>query len=193
MKKLLSILFFLAAATEGFAQQAPATFYGVDFSLAKICGADETDAEFLLAFTKINDLFLSESKKYDVSRFLRLPAVRKEITVAKRSTKAAIRTEEYVDAHNLCCDDPAYDCAERIEALVAGYDLPQTEGKGVVIVANMLDKTHAFGNFYFVAFDIATRRVESCVLTDGKPGGFGLRNYWANAVLQSMKAYYRLK
>lgn len=194
MKKLLSILFFLsAAAAEGFAQQAPATFYGVDFSLVKVCGADETDAEFLLAFTKINDLFITESKKYDVAKYMRQPVGRKELSVAKQATRNALQSADAVDAHTLLYEDPNYDCREQIACQIAGYDLPQTGGKGIVVIANMLDKSHGFGNFYFVQFDIVTRQITSCVRMDGKPGGFGLRNFWANALLQSMKACYRLK
>lgn len=40
------------------------SFYGVDFTYAKVYGADETAHQFLDAFIRINDLFESEPKAY---------------------------------------------------------------------------------------------------------------------------------
>lgn len=194
MKKRLLLLCFLIIGTmNAFAQKTPVVFYGVDFSLVKVCGADESDTEFVFAFNKINDLFISESQKYDVARFMRLPITQKELSVAKRATKNAIGISDSENEHTLLYEDPDYDCAPQIEAQVAGYELPQAEGRGVVIVANLLDKRDSRGSFYFVVFDIASRKVESCIPAAGKPGGFGLRNYWANALYQAMKSYYKYK
>lgn len=194
MKKRLLLLCFLIIGTmNAFAQKAPVVFYGVDFSLVKVCGADESDTEFLFAFNKINDLFISEGQKYDVAKFMRLPITTKELAVAKRATKNAIPVSEDGNEHRLLYEDPNYDCLPQIETQIAGYELPQTEGRGAVIVANLLDKRDSRGSFYFVVFDIASRKVESCIPAAGKPGGFGLRNYWANALYQAMKAYYKYK
>ncbi len=197
MKKQLLFLCLLVIVTmNAFAQKTPVVFYGVDFSLVKVCGADESDTEFVFAFNKINDLFISESQKYDVARYMRLPITQKELSVAKRATKKAIGTAGTAssdDEHRLLYEDPDYDCAPQVESQVAGYELPQTEGRGAVIIANLLDKRNSRGSFYFVTFDIASRKVESCTPAVGKPGGFGLRNYWANALYQAMKSYYKYK
>lgn len=92
MKKRLLLLCFLIIGTmNAFAQKTPVVFYGVDFSLVKVCGADESDTEFLFAFNKINDLFISEGQKYDVAKFMRLPITTKELAVAKRATKMPSR------------------------------------------------------------------------------------------------------
>lgn len=116
MKKRLLLLCFLIIGTmNAFAQKTPVVFYGVDFSLVKVCGADESDTEFLFAFNKINDLFISEGQKYDVAKFMRLPITTKELAVAKRATKNAIPVSEDGNEHRLLYEDPNYDCLPQIE------------------------------------------------------------------------------
>lgn len=196
MKKRLLLLCFLIIGTmNAFAQKIPVVFYGVDFSLVKVCGTGESDAEFLAAFNEINNLFFSQFEKYNVAKYTRRPVKKLEIAVAKQAMKEAFGIAAYEETHQLLLLDEteAYDCRDLIEAHIAGYKLPLNEGPGLVFIANKLDKSQAYGSFYFVVFDIASRKVESCIPAAGKPGGFGLRNYWANALYQAMKAYYKYK
>lgn len=46
-------------------------FYGVDYSQVKIFGADESPAQFKDAFRRINELFITEAKKYNVGKQLK--------------------------------------------------------------------------------------------------------------------------
>jgi len=196
MKKIIFLFSLITICSANCFAQKTAVFYGVDFSLVKVCGANESDAEFALAFERINDLFISQSDKYDIGKSARLTLTKKEIAVAKQAMRVALKggdTSQSLETHDLLYEDPAYDCRDQIDAQIAGYQLAQTEGLGLVIIANMLDKAHDRGSFYFVTFDIASRNVETCIRAEGKPGGFGLRNFWAGSLHKAMKNYYKRK
>ena len=45
------------------------TFYGVDYSLVRVYGASESPTQFRNAFTEINELFITQPKKFDISKF----------------------------------------------------------------------------------------------------------------------------
>jgi hypothetical protein len=66
--------------------------------------------------------------------------------------------------------------------IVRNYELPQTEGTGIVMIANFLDKPNARATYDIVVFDIATRKILQEKEVIGEAGGFGLRNYWARTV-----------
>lgn len=192
MKKLLFTLFLtVICSTTGFAQTS-AIFYGVDYSFVKVRGADESHAAFVQAFERINDLFISQGEKFNVAKYTRQPITGLHIEVAKRATNTALDAIS-TGGQTLLTTDANYDCREQIDAQIANYELPQKEGTGVVIIANLLDKSNDRGSYYFVYFDITSRKVNSCIQTEGKPGGFGLRNYWANSLYLAMKKYYKHK
>ena len=74
MKKLILFL-FLSTSLFCFGQGKSALkdiqsikFYGVDYSQVKIFGADESPAQFKDAFRRINELFITEAKKYNVGK-----------------------------------------------------------------------------------------------------------------------------
>ena len=81
MKKLILFL-FLSTSLFCFGQGKSALkdiqsikFYGVDYSQAKVFGADESPIQFKDAFRRINELFITEAKKYNVGKQLK-----KEVT-----------------------------------------------------------------------------------------------------------------
>lgn len=186
MKKLLLSLCLVAICSMNAFAQTPAIFYGVDFSQVKTYGADESQAEFATAFGRINDLFLAEPEKYDVGKFTHLPIARYELNVGKQATQAA-----FDQPYELYTVDPTYDCHGQIEGMIADYTLPQTEGLGIVMVANLLDKSIGRGFYYLVMFDIASRQITNCTRIEGKASGFGLRNFWANSLYLGLKAHSR--
>lgn len=191
MKKcLLTILFgtasfFSASATE------PVTFYGVDFTLSRVYGADESIAKFREAFSGINGLFVSEEEKYDVAALTREEVASNRISVARKSSDEHFSTADVADVFYL--DEADYDCRDSVAGLLRRYELPEGGGRGMVMVANLLDKAHGVGDFYLVIFDIGSREIESCCRISGRAGGFGLRNYWANAVRLALKQYPRIR
>ena len=74
MKQLMVLMFLFLASFVNAQDKAnlkdieELTFFGVDFSMAKVYGADETTGQFKDAFYGINTLFQREPKKYDLDK-----------------------------------------------------------------------------------------------------------------------------
>ncbi len=189
-KSLLTIIFGLACCFSVLASE-PLTFYGVDFSLAKVYGADESRDAFGKAFSDINQLFISQESKYDVACLTGEEVTSKRISVACKSTKHHFMVADSIAVFFL--EDPEYDCRAEIDALLKSYELPTAGRSGMVMIANLLNKAHGEADFYVVIFDTQSREMTSCYHVWGHAGGFGLRNYWANAVRLALKQYPKVK
>lgn len=156
-------------------------YYGIDFSKTKTFGAAETGAQFKDAFTRINTLVIAEWPKYDPGKFLYKNIVLQDISVTtlvnNEINPSDIETTS--SGYRLTDDD--------IAGMVRRYDLKESEGTGLVIIGELLEKSTYLGGFYVVYFDIASREVLSSRQIIGKARGFGLRNYWAGALYNAMK------
>lgn len=60
--------------------------------------------------------------------------------------------------------------------------------QGLVLIATTLDKGNGIGYYTAVLFDPATQEVILQMDMAGKPGGFGLRNYWAGSVYNASRS-----
>ncbi len=157
------------------------TFYGVDFSHAKVYGASEEPYQFRYAFEGINDLFISEPKKYNPSKFLKKP-VNGMFVKEAQSRAGKINEEELKTTNEMYKID-----SETLENIVKDFSIEQNEGVGLMIVGELLNKANKRGYFHVVFFDIKTRDLIDTWSANGKGGGFGLRNYWAHSVLDVLK------
>lgn len=175
MKKTLLVLLCMISAIALNAQTSKSTnyVYGVDYTHAKVFAADESIADFTKAFEGINMLLLSESDKYDFTRVLGKTA---NIVIEPIMKITAI-----ADYDNMMTLSNIYDEPNTAE-IVKNYELPQTEGTGIVMIAKFLDKPNARATYDIVVFDIATRKILQEKEVIGEAGGFGLRNYWARTV-----------
>ena len=169
MKKLLSIALCLIAVS-GFAQKGKtkmaADFYGVDYSCVSVVGANEQPAEFIKAFEAINRLFLIDILSTNVEQANEALGGLAAEQFTPRSTKA--------------------DIAAQLPGILARYD-NGSGNKGLVLIATTLDKGNGIGYYTAVLFDPATQEVILQMDMAGKPGGFGLRNYWAGSVYNALK------
>lgn len=175
MKKTLLFLFCTICSIALNAQRSESKVYtyGVDFTHAKVFGAKESVDDFAKAFYDINMLLVTEADKYDFSRVVKQPvyiAIEPMLNITSEATYDNMKTLSNI------YDEP--NCAEIIE----NYELPQTEGTGIVIIAKLLDKPNACATYDLVVFDIATRNILTKKETVGDAEGFGLRNYWARSV-----------
>ena len=148
------------------------TFYGVDFSQVNIVGDDAPDSQYLQAFRRINDLFVTEPEKSDLARydFEMVAAINAATDLSRaRPMQATLLDKESLAAHI--------------------SRLPVTgDGVGLIIIADCLDKTRETGYFHILFFDRATRSVIAQASLSGKARGFGLRNHWARAMLNSIRS-----
>ena len=154
-------------------------FYGVDFTNTKICLATESEDEFREAFLKINSLLLEEQGKYDLGRALKAD-VAIDISAIWKLTEDADLSKMKITSTNYPEPDHA--------AIVKAYELAETEGTGIVFIAELLNKPAAEGTYTVVKFDIESREILESRKVSTMAGGFGLRNYWANTVYKTIKA-----
>ena len=180
MKKTLLFLFCMISSLVLNAQknEIKTYAYGVDFTHAKVFAAKESVEDFAKAFYDINMLLVRESDKYDFSRVVKQPVYLVMEPMLKVTSEASY--DDIVTLSNMC-DEP--DCAE----IIKNYELPQTEGIGIVIIAKMLDKPKACAIYDMVLFDIATRDILKKKEVVGDAEGFGLRNYWARSVYNVLR------
>ena len=180
MKKLLLIIACVLSFTTLFAQNSTKYYvYGIDFSHAKVFAAEESVEQFSNAFQAINLLLVTEAEKYD---FYELIGRRPKVVIDPMMKLLA--DCDYADLKTYEKDFPEIDYA----ACVNNYQLPQTEGVGVIMIAKLLDKPLACAYYTLIKFDIATREIISQDDVLGKARGFGLRNYWAGSVYQVIKS-----
>lgn len=175
MKKLLFIIACIFSISILHAKDIKTCYvYGVDFTHAKVYAAEESVEQFAQAFEGINMLLITEPEKYDFS--FMLDSYR--TTLSLDPMMKLLSSCDYSDLKTYNREFPEIDCAQCVKS----YDLPQTEGMGVVLIAKMLDKPNRLAIYNVVLFDIATREIIAQDEVAGYAEGFGLRNYWARTV-----------
>lgn len=191
MKKLLSLILTCLVLTS-FAQKAEdlfnndvrVTYLGIDYSHVKLIGDFAHFFRFGERsswqikhnyFPAWNDLVLNEREKYDVRGMLRRDEIFYDIDMISRLNDSAALDEMEAYSH------PHY-MPDDITRFVAGYDSLKGSGIGIVFIAESLSKTDDEAYFHFVAFNMSTKEVLIQQRLRGEPGGFGIRNYWANAL-----------
>lgn len=188
MKPSILFVFFLmltsitkAQTSEGYADITNLCNYGIDFSLAKVYGAKETPVQFVNAFNEINQLLLSEPKKYDIAK-----ALGKRIVDINLSQVETINNSVIKD--KLITYDNSYTVSEdQLIQLISHFDTGDYNGYGVLFVAGLLDKSDNRGTYTVVIFNTKTKQIIKSQEISGKASGFGLRNYWAGSVYKAIK------
>lgn len=187
MKKLILFL-FLSTSLFCFGQGKSALkdvqsikFYGVDYSQVKVFGADESPLQFKDAFRRINELFITEAKKYNVGKQLK-----KEVT--EISLDAVNQVNRNINESELMTTKTEYSLdKEQIKTAIEALPIQKTPGVGMVFVAQFLDKSKNRGTYEVVFFNTETKEIIEEWITEGKAGGFGLRNYWAGSIHSVLK------
>lgn len=157
------------------------SFYGVDFTYAKVYGADETAHQFLDAFIRINDLFESEPKTYSSTKAFGVRSDELFNRQVKQDVDNIPRSELFTDDNKYAVTDAD------IDEVVAKIEKQGDSQYGAVIVAGLLNKTANHGTFTFVVFEQDTKEIIFQQEATGKARGFGLRNFWAGALRGAMK------
>tara|TARA_Y100000782_G_scaffold115244_1_gene156178 strand:+ start:1745 stop:2371 length:627 start_codon:yes stop_codon:yes gene_type:complete len=201
MKKVKLVLIALLLGTLSYAQTAADFFNqssgytvawkGVDYTHVKILGdfggrsAEQVKNEF---FESWNYVVLEESEKYNWAEALRTPNLKNDVGMIMEKNKEAVTDDMVVYSA------PEYS-EEDIQGFVKEYT-PTEEGEiGVVLIAEAYNKLKPEGQYAFVVYNTKTLEVLMQQKVTGKPGGFGLRNYWAatiyNVLEKVEKNYYK--
>lgn len=157
------------------------TFYGVNFSLAKVYAADESAQEFKHAFRAINELFQREPQKYDIAKAFDV----ENTTTSLSETLAQI---DQIDASKLFTQSDNYVLThEEITSFIQKFNTGTDKGYGAIMVAGLLNKGRNTATYTVVVFNIETKEIEFQYQITSKAKGFGLRNFWAGSVYATLK------
>ena len=187
MKKLL-FLAFIAVSTLCFSQTydlktvESVKFFGVDYSLVKVYGANETAEQFHYIFERINDLIVDEVEKYNPSPLLK----KKVYAISVNEVNEKIQK---MDISNIITSEKNVSLTrEDLQKAVQSLAIEPEEGVGVVFVGELLSKTNDMGYYHIVFFDMENKQIIETYKGQGKSGGFGLRNYWASTIYKMIKS-----
>lgn len=121
-------------------------------------------------------MFITEAKKYDVSKKLK-------VRVNEISLDAVNQVNEAIDPQELMTTNASYMLSEdQIKQIVNALPIQKKPGIGLVIIAKLLNKAEAYGSYQVVFFNTETKEIIQDWATGGKARGFGLRNYWAGSI-----------
>lgn len=169
------------------------TFYGVNYSRCHTYGWGQDPNQTIKALSEISGLFISEMSKYDLAKFLGKKVNNMDVDVSIKQTlaKDPSTLETYKLEERLSVDT--------IQAVIKGLELKDTTGYGLMIFGDFLSKKDQMGIYQYVFFDVATREIVEKWEAEGAAGGFGLRNYWAKSLYNTLrtphftKLYYRVR
>lgn len=167
----------------------PVVWLGIDYShvqlvgdMAQFGGAGMKGAKDVrdLYVPAWNRLILSESSKYDISGMLRKDGVEYDIDMIS-AVNAAAALEDMEKTKAIIYTE------EDLKRFVEFYDVHDKAGIGVLLVAESLNKFQEEAAFHFVAISLPSKTLLFHDRIQGKPRGFGLRNYWAGAIYDVVK------
>ncbi|MGI4862374.1 MAG: hypothetical protein ACRYFZ_00510 [Janthinobacterium lividum] len=189
----------LAASAQSFGEflsnpALPITFMGADFSMVRYYGPPLTvdEGEMKVQFTKINELLVKESAKYDLDEALR----RKVPT--QYAIYIAEAANQQLDPATIIVPSgtpprPAF-TVQTVQNLVGHYDYPAgTAGVGLVFVVEEIDKLKEQEIFWVTFVDLGTKQMLYTEKMGGTGNGFGYRNHWAHGLndgIKTMKSHY---
>lgn len=165
------------------ASDTKVTWLGIDFSNVKLIGDFEGKNPIEIKerfFPAWNRLILDEREKYDIRGMLRKEKLGYNLDmISSINAKAPAEELEVYDA-------VTYEKAD-IQKFVSKYKPEDKSGIGIVFVAEALNKSANEGWFHVVAINLSNNQILMHERMNGKPKGFGLRNYWAGAVYNIIK------
>lgn len=165
------------------------TWLGIDFSHVKLIGDFNQFAEWGTQgvesvrnnyFPSWNDLVYKEYKKYDVAGMFR-----KENMVLNTDFIYALNKKAPLEEMETK-SDPDY-TEEDIQKFIQSYDFKEKEGLGILLVAESMNKYKEYAKYHFVVINMTNNKILLHELFTEKPGGFGLRNYWAKTFYNVVK------
>jgi hypothetical protein len=197
MKKifLLGLIFstyFLQAQTiqDFFADKAgTVTWLGIDYSHVKLAGEftqfkdagpispEEIRDKYFPAW---NTLMIQEASKYDFKGMFMLSALPSDLGLVT-AVNAAADPGMMKDGNlnKFTCQD--------ISGFIKNYALDGKEGLGIVLIADILNKTAESAGYFVTVFNMKSKEVLLCEYVTEKAGGIGIRNYWAGSLYNMVK------
>jgi hypothetical protein len=188
---MLALIGFSSVSAQGEQTVKMATdivYYGIDFTRLTVIGEEVYDPNEYINryFMGWNGVVRNEREKYKIGEVFKKANVEYDLEMidplnAARDPKTIIGTK------------PITITEEDIVSIVKDYDMSQTEGVGLVIIAENFNKMAQEGTMWVVFFDINTNTILMAHHMSAKPMGFGVKNFWIRTVynvLQDCKSQY---
>lgn len=155
------------------------TWYGIDYTRTEMIGTF-ADKDLHDYFRGWNTLILVESEKYNVAAALQRDKVNVDVTSVTRLNDLSVP-----DIRSIPSDSTLG--KSDIAVMVAAYEGTESEGLGIVFIAERYYKARKEGTHIVVIFDIATKKVLISQRYTTAPDGIGIRNYWAPSIRTAIK------
>ncbi|MDR2038339.1 MAG: hypothetical protein LBQ60_10500 [Bacteroidales bacterium] len=161
----------------------PVVWCGIDFTSAKFVNVQETAEQVKGVLNPINTLIITESKKYDVPKFFKKKQVFFELSlVQERNGK--------IEPDHLISYNPNHLSYEDLQKVTTAYKGVSDKAEtGLIFIVENCDKASMSASVYVCFFDIKTGDIIYYTRKEGKPKGFGLRNFWAYSFYSIMKSW----
>jgi len=175
---------FAQAFKDIFDPQVPITYLGIDFTHVKVFGHQDSEVKDLVdrQFSAINQVVLNEPKKYDLKKAFKRDSIPNDLTFVTEKNKTivdtAIASKDLTNVFHLSNGDVA--------SIVKGYNFGGKTGIGFLFIMESINKKDERGSMYCTFIDMATSKVLLTERLTEKPGGFGLRNYWAKSIYEAI-------
>lgn len=150
----------------------PITWLGLDFANAVI--TDTSISQKDLSYKLIpdwNDIITREPDKFKFNKALHRSNTIFAEGVAHKANANIGRSFK----------EPSGLTRSRINERVKDYDLSGRAGIGLMVVVDSLSKEKKQAIVWVTFIDMGSKEVLQTIRATGKPSGFGVRNYWANA------------
>lgn len=172
-----------------FEKDTKVTWVGVDFSHMKLIGefshfmdlGNQTSTELKdKYFPAWNDIIAYESDKYDVQGMLRKKEIEYDLDmmyeINDSTDLSKIKSRKAVELQK-----------SDIQEIISQYQIEKSTGIGVGLVCEYFSKNYKEAYFHFVAFSMSDKNILIHERLKGEPGGFGIRNYWANSIYDVLR------
>lgn len=169
----------------------PMVYLGIDFSEARVINDFSATAYDIKNryFQSINQVVITESKKYDWEKNLERSNISSEISITQevneKIDESKISSTNSEDAERLKQAD--------IQRLVSRYDTKGKKGVGLVVIMESLNKSGESASMYITFIDLASKKLLYTERMVEKAGGFGFRNYYASTVYKAMETIKKKK
>lgn len=199
--KFRLLLIFTSITLHSFAQQTLrdfvydknpiVTWLGIDYTAVRFIDVDMNvkddkgnvgiDVFRTRYFREWNDLVLNESKKYDVAKAFRLKNMYVNIDAVNNLNATADLSGAQGSPRNLLPSD--------LKDMVQNTNFGVREGYGILMIAEELNKRKGIGVYHMVLIDMNTQTIIHSERVSGEVGGFGVRNYYAGSIYESISSF----
>lgn len=186
MKKYLMIIALvltvgIAAAQTTMKQVRSLTFYGVDFTQAKIVGTEYRPSDMIRAFGQANQAFMNEPNRFNVAKALKVAVERLQLVTARERNLAipyaGLAAVEVAEALS----------PEQVAEVIAAY--PEGSGYGALILGEELNATTSQVRLRMVVFDRTSREIIYQRVAHIECEGDSPREKWADGIYMFLKKW----